>query len=108
MYIFLGSFPVTLSKRVGSLLGGDCLTVSGISVEQDDKITCTFEDTVVEGFYIDDKKIICVTPPQKEESVVKLRINVTRGHQAFTKEALYQYSEGIIIEASDPHTNYAN
>lgn len=94
-YIFpcIGSLPVTLSKRVGSLLGGDIVIVSGISFQQDDEIACIFDKVRVEGLYISGNRTVCVTPPMEKESVVLFKIEVTRGREVFGGEAIYQYSE---------------
>lgn len=84
---------MTLSKRVGSLLGGDCVAVSGLSVREDDQITCKFGKTAVDGLYINEDQAVCVTPPARKESLVEFRINIVRGNLNITGGALYQYSK---------------
>lgn len=89
--LLTGSFPLTLSKRAGSLLGGDYLIVSGLSLREDDEIFCMFDKTEVEGLYISETRALCITPPAKEESIVEFRTIVRRGTNNITGGALYQY-----------------
>lgn len=90
-----GSFPVTLSKRVGTLFGGDCVLVSGMALHEDDEILCKFGKTAVDrGLYINENQAMCVTPPAREESFVEFTMEVRRGLVNLTGGALYQYSKG--------------
>lgn len=86
---------MTLSRRVGSMLGGDSVSVSGMSVREDDQIICKFGKTAVDGIYISEDRVVCVTPPARKESVVEFRIEVRRGNLNLTGGALYQYSKRI-------------
>ena len=82
---------MNLSRCVGSLLDGDVVTVSGISVSSDDDIFCTFDDETVDGVYVGNNMAVCVTPPRKEEAIVPFKIEV-RGRN-FTGETIYQCSK---------------
>lgn len=81
---------MTLDKQVGSLLGGDVITISGISASENDNIICTFGNKEVEGLYIDENQILCITPPA-EESVVDFTISIVRKAYNITGGARYQY-----------------
>ena len=89
----VGSFPVTLSTRVGSLLGGDCVAVSGMTFHEDDQIICMFGKTAIEGLYINEDKAVCVSPPATVESIVEFKIKIMRGDLKLSGGALYQYSK---------------
>lgn len=92
-FICAGSFPISLSKRAGSLLGGDSIIVSGLSLLEDDEIICVFDQTEVEGIYINETQALCITPPAKEETFVNFKTTVRRGNVNITGGALYQYSK---------------
>ena len=89
----VGSFPITLSKRTGSLLGGDNIVVSGLALREDDEIFCSFDKTEVDGLYINGTQAVCVTPSVEEESYVDFKVIVRRGNNNITGGALYQYSK---------------
>lgn len=84
---------MTLSKRVGTLFGGDSVTIQGMSVREDDIIFCKFNESTVDGLFISENLAVCVTPPAKEESVVHFRIEIVRGSLNLTGGALFQYGK---------------
>ena len=84
---------MSLSKGIGSLLGGERVIVDGMSVHEADRIKCSFGNVVVDGLYMNDKQVVCVSPPAKEESTVEFTIEITRANQKFIGGSLYQYSE---------------
>ena len=95
--IHTGSFPITLSRRAGSLLGGDNIIVSGLSLREDDEIFCSFDKTENDGLYISETQALCVTPSSKEETYVDFRLIIKRGNNNVTGGALYQYSKSCSI-----------
>lgn len=89
---------MTLSKRVGSLLGGDGIVVSDLELQVDDEIFCTFGEHTVDGLYINENQALCVSPRAKQEGTVKLKIEAQRvgsDGQKFNISggSAYQYSE---------------
>ena len=98
----LGSFPITLSKRAGTLLGGDNIIVSGLTLlREDDEIFCAFDKLEDEGLYISETQALCVTPAVKEEGYADFRLIIRRGNNNITGGALYQYSKSIQIVRCD-------
>ena len=91
--MYAGSFPISISKRAGSLLGGDSIIVGGLSLLEDDEIICVFDKTEMEGIYINESRALCISPPAKEESFVNFKTTVRRGNINITGGALYQYSK---------------
>jgi hypothetical protein len=75
------------------LLGGDSILIGGLSLLEDDEITCVLDQTEVEGIYINETQALCISPPAKEESFVNFKITVRRGSINITGGALYQYSK---------------
>lgn len=92
-----GSFPITLSKRSGTLLGGDNIIISGLTLREDDEIFCAFDKMEDEGLYISETQALCVTPAVKEETYVDFRVIIGRGNNNITGGALYQYSKCNIV-----------
>ena len=65
-----------VSPHCGSVLGGTPVKISGPRFEDEDKFTCLFDDTVVEGKYLDIKFGLCVSPRFKKIGRVVLNISV--------------------------------
>ena len=53
--------PLTLAPRLGNMLGGTALLVSGPCLEATDQITCVFGETAVTGIYIIARCSRCVS-----------------------------------------------
>lgn len=84
---------MTLSRRVGTLLGGECVTVSGITFQEEDEINCKFGEDMLGGLYISESQAACVTPSTRKESAVEFQVKVQRGALTLTGGALYQYGK---------------
>ena len=54
---------ITLAPRVGSVLGGTAVLVSGPCLQEDDNIACIFDGEEVEGSYLSEMLAVCITPP---------------------------------------------
>lgn len=84
---------MTLDKPSGSLLGGDTVVVSGLSLLDDDKISCVFGKTELDGLYLSENQALCVTPSYEKEGYVEFKLSVQRGNDIITGGAPYQYSK---------------
>lgn len=87
------SVPVTLSERNGTLLGGNIVAISGISLDEDDEITCKFGAGTADGVYINADQAVCIAPSAEVESVVEFVITVARGGLNLKGRALYRYGK---------------
>ena len=75
---YIGTFPVYTSRSVGSMLGGEIITITGPVFEPDDNITCTFGDIETIGGFLTKDKCLCVTPPVENDGIVQLNLKITR------------------------------
>ena len=87
---------MVLSKRSGTILGGDGIIVSGIPLLESDRIVCQFGKSRVDGVYIGEDQAVCVTPPARQEGMVEFVIEIKRGSRTVTGGASYQYSEQTV------------
>ena len=68
---------ITLAPRLGNVLGGTPVLVSGPCLEETDNIVCTFDGVVVDGVYINETMALCVSPCLSTIGRVVFEVNVT-------------------------------
>ena len=68
--------PLTLAPRLGNMLGGTALLVSGPCLEVTDQITCEFGETAVTGVYISQMLSLCITPPFNTIGRIRFQLTV--------------------------------
>ena len=85
-----------LSPRIGSLLGGESVVITGPTFQPDDKITCAFGEVVVDGVYVDQTRAVCVAPPATAEFLIEVELSVRRGSAELTGRANFRYSKLLI------------
>lgn len=68
--------PLTLAPRLGNMLGGTALLVSGPCLEVTDQITCVFGETAVTGVYISQMLSLCITPPFNTIGRIRFQLTV--------------------------------
>ena len=67
-----------MSKNYGSLLGGELITLSGVLFQENDIIFCRFGRADDKGYYINEKQVMCVTPPVESERMVDFELKIVR------------------------------
>ena len=70
------TWPLEIYPRSGSSTGGYELIVSGPCLEQDDVITCTFDDVIVDGYVLDSVRAACIVPVTFVVGQVPLIVNI--------------------------------
>lgn len=85
-----------LSPRIGSLLGGESVVITGPMFQPDDEITCAFGEVVVDGVYVDQTRAVCVVPPATAEFLIEVELSVRRGSAELTGRANFRYSKLLI------------
>ena len=85
-----------LSPRIGSLLGGESVVITGPMFQPDDEITCAFGEVVVDGVYVDQTRAVCVVPPVMAEFLIEVELSVRRGSAELTGRANFRYSKLLI------------
>jgi len=80
-----------LAPRLGNVLGGTPIKLSGPCFEEEDNITCEFNDIVVMGTRLNKDIALCVSPQLDVTGRVKLRLTVTRedGTRIFIGQETY-------------------
>ncbi len=76
---------------MGSLLGGDVISITGVTFNENDNITCKFGKSVVEGHFITEDQAMCVSPPAPVESVVDFSVEVKKNNGVITGGTRYHY-----------------
>ena len=63
------------------MLGGSSILVSGpyFTVQEEDNITCLFNDTAVDGIFVNNQQVLCVSPTLSQTGRVPFQLLVTGG-----------------------------
>ena len=84
------SGQIFLKPRYGSELGGTPVVVSGtnLTVAEEDSVTCVFGVEETEGFVINEREVLCVSPemPRTGRLPFELRID---GQFSFTGSGVF-------------------
>jgi len=72
---------ITLSPDYGSVLGGSSILVSGpyFTVQEEDTIECMFDDSTVDGIFVSNQQVLCVSPSLSKTGRVPFQLLVTGG-----------------------------
>ncbi len=97
MYFLTGSFPIRISRSVGSLLGSELLFVYGPIFKTTDKIECTFGTITIPCKYISEDVCVTVTPAAHEVGIVHLTVTITRNGRILTGLISFRY--GLLTTA---------
>lgn len=95
--LYVGSFPVYSSQSVGSILGGEILTINGPTFNQNDNITCIFGKIETEGVYLTEQQCLCVVPQAENDGLVNLNIKIRRGAAILIGRTKFRYGTCYII-----------
>lgn len=68
--------PLAFFPRVGNMLGGTLVNISGPCLNEDSIIECTFENWPVKGVYRDKNHASCISPPVMYHGYVDLTVRV--------------------------------
>ena len=85
-----------VNPRIGSLLGGESVVITGPTFQPDDEITCAFGEVEVDGVYVDQARAVCVVPPATAEFLIEVELRVRRGSAELTGRANFRYSKSLI------------
>lgn len=72
------------------MLGGSSVLVSGprFTVQEEDNITCMFDDTAVNGIFISNQQVLCVSPPLSNTGRVPFRL-LMAGETEFVGQSVF-------------------
>ena len=86
-----------LAPRLGNVLGGTPVKLSGPCFEEDDDIICQFNDVVVMGTRLNKDIALCVSPQLEVTGRVNLQLTVTRadGTVAFVGQETYHSGTSV-------------
>ena len=86
-----------LAPRLGNVLGGTPVQLSGPCFEENDNITCYFGDTPIKGTYLDKNRVLCVSPELSEIGRITLQLRVIRANELiFDGQVTFHSSKQII------------
>ena len=67
-----------MAPRLGNVLGGTPVQLSGPCFEENDNITCRFGDVAVKGTRLDRNRVLCVSPELSVIGRIALKLLVVR------------------------------
>ena len=70
-----------VAPRLGNVLGGTPVQLSGPCFEENDNITCQFSDVAVRGTRLDRNRVLCVSPELSVIGRVALKLIVVRADE---------------------------
>lgn len=73
------NLPLMFAPESGNMLGGTIVNITGPCFELQDKISCKFDDTIVDGHVVDVNRVVCVQPQLYVEGYVYLEISIGPG-----------------------------
>ena len=81
---------INLDPHYGSMLGGTGVIVTGDQIElsEDDDIMCTFDGNQVRGVYVNNAKVLCISPILERTGGLEFTLHVT-GDNFFSGEATF-------------------
>ncbi|KAH7644783.1 protein mesh [Dermatophagoides farinae] len=68
--------PLSFFPKVGNMLGGTLVNVTGPCYSPEDIIECMFENWPTKGVYIDKNRVSCISPPVMYHGYVDLTVRV--------------------------------
>ena len=82
---------IFLKPRYGSELGGTPIVVSGtnLTVAEDDNVTCIFNGKELEGFVINEKEVLCISPEMTVTGRVPFELHIAGEHSLFTGISIF-------------------
>ena len=88
IFLDLGTVSIQLYPSYGSVLGGTPVQVFGPCFD-DTSVTCYFDDIEVEGIFVTEDYIMCISPPLKKLGRVTFRIALDDVSMEFEEVAFY-------------------
>ena len=81
---------ITLSPDYGNVLGGSPILVSGpyFTVQEGDTVKCLFDDATVDGIFVSNQQVLCVSPSLSKTGRVPFRLLVT-GETEFVGQSVF-------------------
>ena len=70
-----------LAPRLGNILGGTPVQLSGPCFEVNDDITCYFGDISVKGTRLNENRVLCVSPELSRTGRIDLKLRVIRADE---------------------------
>lgn len=88
---------ITLDPPYGSMLGGAGVIVSGdgLSVVEEDEITCIFDGIRVIGIYVNDVQVLCIAPMLERTGRLEFQLSVT-GRNSFSGDSFFTSCKFLI------------
>jgi len=91
LFAFTGTVPISLYPHHGSVLGGTPVQVFGPCFDGfiDNPITCYFDNIEVEGIFVNENYIICISPPLQDLGRVAFTISLNGISKEFEEVVFY-------------------
>ena len=81
------------------MLGGSSILVSGpyFTVQEEDQITCLFDDTPVVGIFVNNQQVLCVSPALSRTGRVPFQLLVTGGTEFIGQSVFVSGKFGPVV-----------
>ena len=77
---------IFLKPRYGSELGGTPVIVTGtnLTVAEEDSVTCLFGDKQTEGFVVNEREVLCISPEMSRTGRLPFELRIGEQQSSFT------------------------
>ena len=76
LFIDAAHLPLVFAPESGNMLGGTIINITGPCFNENERITCKFDTTSVQGTMINRNRAICVQPFLMAQGYVRFEISI--------------------------------
>lgn len=89
-----------MKPREGQVQGGTRVVLIGSNFRDTGNITCKFDETVIQGIYVSETEIDCISPPHDKPGFVPLSVSLER--EMYSSPLQYLYYDKPVIYSIGP------
>jgi len=98
---FISPYITNIIPNFGILTGGTNVTLIGANIHPSEEIKCRFGDQVVDGHYISETSVWCITPAQTSVGPYGVSLSVEKNHYSGSN-VKFLYIERPTVSAIQP------
>ena len=101
-YYYHPPYIYSINPNIGPISGGTNVSIIGSNFEDTGFVQCQFGDKVVEGEFINNNKLACVSPPVEKPATVNLKVAVRPDEFSSGVNTKFRYYATPVIDHIEP------